>query len=117
MPHLLISAFVIAPGVVTPMARGRPAGDEPPSGASRSRIAGDARAVALAPVAGIASVRAGTGLGGHHDWQAWPAVIAGATAVVLMTVYVNSRLAAGLVISLTVRLATLAAGARTLPRT
>jgi hypothetical protein len=88
MPRLLIRAFATAHGAVTPMVRGRPAGDEPPSGASRSRIAGDARAVAPAPVAGIAFVIGGTGLSGSHDWQAWPALVAGATAVVLMTVYV-----------------------------
>ncbi len=70
-------------------------------------------AVAVALVAGIAFVIADVGLGGRHDWRAGPAVVVGATAVVLMAVYFNAWRAAGLVISRAI----LASGARTLART
>ncbi len=87
MLRLLISGFVVAHGVVTVMAWGIPAADTSPFDASHSWIVGDARGVADAL-----------------------AMVAGAVAVVPMTVYFNTWPVAGLAISLAI----LAAGARTL---
>jgi hypothetical protein len=101
MPRVLLGLFVVAHGLVTFGIWAAPVTDKAPFNPSRSWLLGDTRtlAVALAVVAAIAFVVSGTGFLAQQDWWAVAAVAAGAVAVVLMALYFNPWLSAGILIS------------------
>jgi hypothetical protein len=89
-----------------------PSTEDAPFDASHSWAFGDARGagVALALIAGVGFVVAGIGVLGHFAWWVEPALVAGAADLLLMTLYFNAWLVAGLAISAAV----FVAAARTL---
>jgi hypothetical protein len=101
MPRVLLGLFVVAHGLVTFGIWAAPVTDKAPFNPSRSWLLGDTRtlAVALAVVAAIAFVVSGSGFLAQQDWWAVAAVAAGAVAVVLMALYFNPWLSAGILIS------------------
>lgn len=101
MVRILLGAFVIAHGLVTAAMWASPARAGEPSRATHSWLLGEARslAVALALVAALGFVLAGTGFLAHQAWWGVFGVGAGAVALVLMGLYFNPWLLAGIAIS------------------
>jgi hypothetical protein len=111
MTRWVVGAFVIAHGLVTAMMWSTPAKEGEPFRATHSWLLGDARALAmtLAIAAAVGFVGAGVGILGHQPWWAGYGIAAGGLAVVLMVVYFNPWLLAGIAISATIGIAGLQA--------
>ena len=101
MIRILVGGFVIAHGLVTAAIWMMPAKEGEPFRATHSWVIGDARslAVALALVAAFGFVLAGVGFLAHQGWWGVFAAGAGAVALVLMGLYFNPWLLAGIAIS------------------
>jgi hypothetical protein len=101
MVRVLLGGFVVAHGLVTAAIWATPAKGGEPFRATHSWVLGDARslAVALALVAAIGFVVAGVGFLAHQDWWGVFGIGAGAVALVLMGLYFNPWLLAGIAIS------------------
>jgi hypothetical protein len=101
MLRMLVGLFVVVHGLVTFGIWAAPVAEKAPFNPSHSWLLGDTRtlAVALAVVAAIAFVVTGGGFLAQQDWWAGAAVAAGAVAVLLMALYFNPWLSAGILIS------------------
>lgn len=101
MVRVLVGGFIIAHGLVTVAMWATPAKGGEPFRATHSWLLGDVRslAVALALVAALGFVLAGVGFLAHQDWWAVFGIGAGAVALVLMGLYFNPWLLAGIAIS------------------
>jgi len=101
MVRFLLGGFVVAHGLVTAMIWAAPAKEDAPFRVSHSWLLGDVRAlgVALALVAAFGFVLAGVGYLTHQSWWGGFAIGAGAVALVLMALYFNPWLLAGIAIS------------------
>jgi hypothetical protein len=99
--RVLVGLLVVAHGLVTFGIWAAPVTEKAPFNPSHSWLLGDTRtlAVALAVVAAVAFVVAGGGVLAQQGWWAAAAVAAGAVAVVLMGLYFNPWLSAGILIS------------------
>jgi len=101
MLRVLLGLFIVAHGLVTFGMWAAPVTDKAPFNPSHSWLLGDTRtlAVALAVLAAIAFVVTGGGFLTQQDWWAAAAIAAGAVAVLLMALYFNPWLSAGILIS------------------
>jgi hypothetical protein len=101
MVRVLVGGFVVAHGLVTAAIWMSPRKDGEPFRATHSWVLGDVRslAVALALVAAFGFVLAGVGFLAHLSWWGVFGVGAGAVALVLMGLYFNLWLLAGIAIS------------------
>ncbi len=101
MFRILLGGLVVAHGLVTAAVWASPARGGAPFRATHSWLLGDARplAVALALVAALGFVLAGTGFLAHQAWWGAAGAGAGAVALVLMVLYFNPWLLAGIAIS------------------
>jgi hypothetical protein len=104
MIRALLGLFVIAHGLITFGIWAAPVTEQAPFNPNHSWLLGDTRtlALALAVLAAIAFVVTGGGFLAQQDWWAAAAVAAGAVAVVLMALYFNPWLSAGILISATI---------------
>jgi hypothetical protein len=112
--RILLGAFIVAHGLLTAFIWVSPAKAEAPFRATHSWLVGDARplaaGIALAAAAGFAL--AGIGFITHQAWWAFTGIGAGAVALVLMTLFFNPWLLAGIAISASI----LYAGVQALPQ-
>jgi hypothetical protein len=101
MVRVLLGGFVVAHGLVTAVIWATPSKGDAPFRATHSWLLGDVRslAVALAGVAALGFVLAGVGFLAHQSWWAVLGIAAGAVALVLMGLYFNPWLLAGIAIS------------------
>jgi hypothetical protein len=101
MMRWFVGVLIVAHGLVTAAIWSAPAKADAPFQATHSWLLGDARrlATAIAIAAATGFVLAGVGVAGHHTWWAGFAIAAGALAVLLMVVYFNPWLIAGIAIS------------------
>jgi hypothetical protein len=101
MVRVLVGGFVVAHGLVTAAIWASPAKGGEPFRATHSWVLGDVRslAVALALVAALGFVLAGVGFLAHQSWWGVFGIGAGAVALVLMGLYFNPWLLAGIAIS------------------
>jgi hypothetical protein len=101
MVRLMLGSFLVAHGVVTAAIWASPGKGGEPFRATHSWLLGDARslAVALAMVATTGFVLAGVGFLTHQSWWGAFGIGAGALALVLMALYFNPWLLAGIAIS------------------
>jgi hypothetical protein len=101
MVRFLLGGFVVAHGFVAAMIWAAPAQEGAPFRVTHSWLLGEVRAlgVALALVAAFGFVLAGGGYLAHQGWWGGFAVGAGAVALVLMALYFNPWLLAGIAIS------------------
>jgi hypothetical protein len=101
MLRVLIGLLLVAHGLITFGIWAAPVPEKAPFNPSHSWLLGDTRtlAIALAVLAAIASVVTGGGFLAQQDWWALAAVAAGAVAVLLMALYFNPWLSAGILIS------------------
>lgn len=107
MLRVLLGVLTIAHGAVTALIWALPANDDAPFRATHSWLVGDSRLAAVA-MASTAAVGFGvTGVGVLIDATWWPvaAVAAGALGLLLMVVYFNPWLIAGIAISAAVLVA------------
>jgi hypothetical protein len=101
MIRVLLGLFIIAHGLITFGIWAAPVTEQAPFNPNHSWLLGDARTLAfvLAVVAAIAFIVTGGGFLAEQDWWATGAVAAGAVAVLLMALYFNAWLSAGILIS------------------
>lgn len=101
MVRLLLGAFVVAHGLVTAAVWATPAKGGEPFRATHSWLLGDVKplALALALVAAMGFVLAGVGFLAHQSWWGAFGIGAGAVALVLMALFFNPWLLAGIAIS------------------
>ena len=101
MIRILLGAFIVAHGLLTAFIWVSPPNADAPFRATHSWLLGDARtlAVVVALVAAVGFVLAGVGFIGQQAWWAFTGIGAGAAAVVLMTLFFNPWLLAGIAIS------------------
>jgi predicted exporter len=101
MIRVLLGTFIIAHGLLTALIWLSPAKADAPFQATHSWLVGDARplAVVIALVAAAGFVLAGVGFIGQQAWWAVTGIGAGAVALLLMTLYFNPWLLAGIAIS------------------
>jgi hypothetical protein len=101
MLRAVVGGFIVAHGLVTAAMWLTPARAGEPFRATHSWLLGDARglAVVVALVAAVGFVLAGVGFLAHQGWWAFTGVGAGAVALLLMTLFFNPWLLAGVVIS------------------
>ena len=101
MLRVLLGLFGVVHGLVTFGIWAAPAIETAPFNPNHSWLLGDTRtlAIALAVLAAIAFVVTGDGFLAQQDWWALAAVAAGAVAVLLMALYFNPWLSAGILIS------------------
>jgi hypothetical protein len=99
--RFLLGGFVVAHGLVTAAVWAAPAKGGEPFRATHSWLLGDARSLglALALVAAVGFVLAGVGFLTHQGWWGALGIGAGAVALVLMALYFNPWLLAGIAIS------------------
>ena len=101
MIRILLGAFIVAHGLLTAFIWVSPPNPDAPIRATHSWLLGDARtlAVVVALVAAAGFVLAGVGFITDQAW--WPAigVGAGTAALLLMALYFNPWLLAGIAIS------------------
>jgi predicted exporter len=112
--RVLLGAFIVAHGLLTAFIWVSPAKADAPFRATHSWLVGDARplAVVIALVAAAGFVVAGVGVITQQAWWAMTGVGAGAVALLLMTLFFNPWLLAGIAISAGV----LYAGVQALPQ-
>ena len=101
MVRFLIGGFVVAHWLLTGALWAIPQKADELFRATHSWLLGDARslAIAISLVAAIGFVLAGIGFLGHQGWWAVSGIGAGAVALILMVVYFNPWLLAGIAIS------------------
>jgi hypothetical protein len=101
MLRVLLGLFVVAHGLITFGIWAAPATEKAPFNPSHSWLLGDTRtlALALAVLAAMAFVVTGGGFLAQQEWWAAAAVAAGAVAILLMALYFNPWLSAGILIS------------------
>jgi hypothetical protein len=99
--RVLVGAFIVAHGLLTAFIWLSPAKADAPFRATHSWLLGEARplAVGIALVAAAGFVLAGVGLIAEHAWWAVIGIGAGAVALLLMTLFFNPWLLAGIAIS------------------
>ena len=114
MLRVLLGAFVVAHGLVTAFIWASPPRATEPFRATHSWLLGDARplAVVVALVAAAGFVLAGVGVIADQAWWAVSGIGAGAVALLLMVVFFNPWLLAGIAISVGI----LYAGFQALPQ-
>jgi hypothetical protein len=114
MLRVLLGAFIVAHGLLTAFIWLSPAKADAPFRATRSWLLGEARplAVAVALVAAAGFLLAGVGVIADQAWWAVTGVGAGAVALLLMTLFFNPWLLAGIAISVGI----LYAGVQALPQ-
>jgi hypothetical protein len=114
MIRILLGAFIVAHGLLTVVIWLSPSNADVPFRATRSWLLGEARplAVVVALVAAAGFVLAGVGFIADQAWWAVIGVGAGAAALVLMTLFFNPWLLAGIAISAGI----LYAGVQALPQ-
>ena len=97
----LLGTFIVAHGLLTALIWVMPANAEAPFRATHSWLVGDARplAVVIALVAAAGFVLAGVGVIGQQAWWAFTGIGAGTAALLLMALYFNPWLLAGIAIS------------------
>jgi hypothetical protein len=101
MIRVLLGAFIVAHGLLTALIWVSPAKADAPFRTTHSWLVGDARplAVVLALVAAAGFVLAGIGFIGQQAWWAFTGIGAGVVALLLMALYFNPWLLAGIAIS------------------
>ena len=101
MVRFLLGAFIVAHGLLTALIWVSFPKADAPFRATHSWLLGDARplAVAVALVAAAGFVLAGAGFIADQAWWAFTGVGAGAVALLLMTLFFNPWLLAGIAIS------------------
>jgi hypothetical protein len=101
MLRILLGCFVAAHGLVTAAIWTAPRPADAPFDAGHSWLLGDARpfAMAIALLAGVGLVIAGVGVLADTGWWGVFGVTAGPLALLLMLVYFNPWLLAGIAIS------------------
>jgi predicted exporter len=101
MIRVLLGTFIVAHGLLTAFIWVTPAKADAPFRATHSWLVGEARplAVIIALVAAAAFVLAGVGFIGQQAWWAVTGIGAGAVALVLMGLFFNPWLLAGIAIS------------------
>jgi hypothetical protein len=99
--RFLLGAFIVAHGLLTAFIWVSPANADAPFRATHSWLLGGARplAVGIALVAAAGFVLAGIGIITHQAWWAVTGTGAGAVALLLMTLFFNPWLLAGITIS------------------
>ena len=99
--QFVLGAFMVAHGLLTAFIWVSPAKADAPFRATHSWLVGDTRpvAVVIALVAAAGFVLAGIGFITHQAWWAITGIGAGAVALLLMTLYFNLWLLAGIAIS------------------
>jgi hypothetical protein len=99
--RVLLGAFIVAHGLLSAFIWVSPANANAPFRASNSWLVGDARpvGVVIALVAAAGFVLAGIGIITHQAWWAVTGTGAGAVALLLMTLFFNPWLLAGMAIS------------------
>jgi hypothetical protein len=99
--RVLLGTFIVAHGLVTASIWVSPASAKAPFRASHSWLVGDARpvGVVIALVAAAGFVLAGIGFITHQAWWAVTGIGAGAVALLLVTLFFNPWLLAGMAIS------------------
>jgi hypothetical protein len=104
MLRVLLGLFLVAHGLVTFGIWAAPVTDKAPFNPSHSWLLGDTRtlAIILAVLAAIGFVATGGGLLAQQDWWAAAGIAAGAVAVLLMGLYFNPWLSAGILISVAI---------------
>jgi hypothetical protein len=101
MFRVLLGAFIVAHGLLTAIIWVSPAKADAPFRATRFWLLGDARplAIVIALVAAVGFVVAGIGFIGQQAWWAFTGIGAGVVALLLMALYFNPWLLAGIAIS------------------
>ncbi len=101
MIQFVLGVFMVAHGLLTAFIWVSPADGNAPFRATHSWLVGDTRpvAVVIALVAAAGFVLAGIGFITHQAWWAITGIGAGAVALLLMTLYFNLWLLAGIAIS------------------
>jgi hypothetical protein len=101
MLRVLLGAFIVAHGLLTAFIWISPAKADAPFRATYSWLLGEARplAVVVALVAAAGFVLAGVGVITDQAWWAVTGIGAGAVALLLMTLFFNPWLLAGIAIS------------------
>ncbi|HEY6591777.1 MAG TPA: hypothetical protein VI751_12215 [Actinomycetota bacterium] len=101
MIRVLLGAFIVAHGLLTAFIWVSPAQADAPFRATHSWLVGDARPLAavIALVAAAGFVLAGIGFITQQAWWALTGIGAGAVALLLMTLFFNHWLLAGIAIS------------------
>lgn len=101
MLRVLLGGFVVAHGLVTAVMWAAPSGSDAPFDVGHSWLLGDARDLATvgALIAAAGFVVAGAGYLADRGWWAPAAVTAGVLGVVLMLLYFDAWLIAGIAIS------------------
>jgi predicted exporter len=101
MIRFLLGAFMVAHGLLTAFIWVSPAKADAPFHATRSWLLGDARplAVVIALMAAAGFVLAGVGFITQQAWWAVTGIGAGGVALLLMTLFFNPWLLAGIAIS------------------
>jgi hypothetical protein len=99
--RFLLGAFIVAHGLLTAFIWVSPAKADAPFRATHSWLLGDDRplAVVIALVAAAGFVLAGVGFITQQAWWAFTGIGAGALALLLMTLFFNPWLLAGIAIS------------------
>jgi len=99
--RFLLGAFIVAHGLLTAFIWVSPAKADVPFHATHSWLVGDARplAVVIALVAAAGFTLAGVGFITQQAWWAVTGIGAGAVALLLMTLFFNPWLLAGIAIS------------------
>jgi hypothetical protein len=114
MLRVLLGAFIVAHGLLTAFIWLSPAKADAPFHATHSWLLGEARplAVVVALVTAAGFVLAGVGVIADQAWWAVTGIGAGAVALLLMTLFFNPWLLAGIAISVGI----LYAGFQALPQ-
>ena len=101
MIRVLLGAFIVAHGLLTAFIWVSPARADAPFRATHSWLLGDARplGMVIALVAAAGFVIAGVGLISQENWWAFTGIGAGAVALLLMALFFNPWLLAGIAIS------------------
>jgi hypothetical protein len=101
MIRVLLGTVIVAHGLLIALIWVSPAKADAPFQATHSWLVGDARpvAVVLALVAAAGFALAGIGFIGQQAWWAVTGIGAGTAALLLMTLYFNPWLLAGITIS------------------
>jgi hypothetical protein len=101
MLRVLLGAFIVAHGLLTALIWASSPKAESPFRATHSWLLGEARplAVVVALVAAAGFVLAGVGVIADQAWWAVTGIGAGAVALLLMTLFFNPWLLAGIAIS------------------